>query len=214
MLRILTTIFTISMFFISLSVSYASSFPDVEGHVNENAIEYLHENEIISGYDDGLFRPNKEVSRAEILKILIRGIGITPNLSYYNSCFIDVGDEWYGAYICYAKSKGWINGYPDNTFKPNKTVTKIEALKMLVQSQEYTLPASVTEKPFNNIDINTWYAPYLKIASNKNLLEEVDGDFPIDEKVTRANISENIYRAMVIDRNGYGSFSNYVSEEL
>lgn len=46
----------------------------------------------------------------------------TEDENLYENCFEDVEDEWFAPYVCYAKEKGWVTGYPDGTFKPENNV--------------------------------------------------------------------------------------------
>lgn len=187
----------------------AAALSDITGHKNQTAIQYLYDNGVIAGYPDGTFKPDKTINRAELLKILVGGKGITPTTVAYKSCFPDVKIEWFAPYVCYAKSAGWVSGYPDGTFQPNKTVSKVEAIKMLVNSQGYQLPAQVTDKPYADIDVGEWYAPFLKVAKDKGLLEEAGSAFGTSEQMTRGGISENIYRAMIIKNANLETFSAY-----
>ena len=62
--------------FLTLPV-YAGSYPDVaEDHENFDAIEYLDDNEIVNGYEDGTFGPNNSVTRAEAMKIILSALNI------------------------------------------------------------------------------------------------------------------------------------------
>lgn len=183
---------------ISSLTAFASSLSDISGNKNETAIEYLYSNNVISGYSDGTFQPNKVVNRAELLKILVGGKGITPTVEEYNNCFPDVKDEWFAPFVCYAKAQNWVGGYPNGTFQPAKEVNKVEALKMLVNSQGYTI---------EDTDSGEWYAPYLKVAEEKGLLETEIENYGIAETMDRAEISENIYRAMIIVEQGLEKFT-------
>lgn len=121
----------------------AVEFSDVPStHKNRNAIDYLQGAGVINGYADGTFKPENTVNRAELLKILIEGKGINPDGSEYKNCFLDVKEEWFAKYVCYAQEQGWVSGYVDGTFKPAQTVNKAEAIKMLVNSQGYEIPDS------------------------------------------------------------------------
>ncbi|MBD3330787.1 hypothetical protein GF354_04635 [Candidatus Peregrinibacteria bacterium] len=199
-----------------VAVSYAADLYDVGGHDNETAIQYLYDNGVISGYPDGSFRPDSVVNRAELLKILVGGTGVTPSVSQYNNCFPDVKDDWYAPFVCYAKSEGWVDGYPDGTFKPEQYVNKVEAIKMVVNSQEYYVPNTVSGYDtvlFDDIDMNEWYAPYLHTASQRGLLEE-EGSFSPEALMRRGQISENIYRAMIIEAHGLYTFDDYRSDRV
>ena len=179
---------------------------DIEGHMNQTAIEYLYANEVISGYPDNTYRPDNTVNRAELLKILVGGKGLSPSIDQYSNCFPDVTNEWFAPYICYAKSSGWVEGYPDGTFTPGLEVNKAEAIKMLVNSQGYKLPSQVEDNLYIDVMSDTWFAPYIQVAKDKGLLEEIGSLYHPAEYMTRAQISENIYRAMFIQENGLETF--------
>lgn len=189
----------------------AAFLEDTVGHKNQTAIQYLYDNGVIAGYPDGLFRPNNTVNRAELLKILVAGKGVTPSAQEFKNCFPDVKEEWFAPYVCYAKTQKWVEGYPDGTFQPAKTVNKVEAIKMFVNSQGYTTPQGVSEKLFEDADSGAWYAPYLKVAKDRNLLEETVR-FGTADDMTHAGISENIYRAMIIKKEGINVFSTTAIE--
>lgn len=187
-------------------------FLDVSAsHQNIRAIEYLYNEETIIGYTDGTFKPENPVNRAELLKILVEGQGITPTTDEYSNCFPDVADDWYAPYVCYAKEEGWVSGYPDGTFKPANTVNKVEALKMLINSQalDGQLVVSVTEQLFGDTDNSAWYAPYVKLAKDLGILEETDDIFEPDGDMDRGSICENLYRLLMVKINGLSTFGEY-----
>ena len=104
-------------------------FQDIEYSWYESSINTLAGEKIISGFDDGTFGPEKSITRAEILKIILQasgnGVGEVP----LDRCFPDVAvNMWYHAYICRAYALHITNGFSDGTFKPNNTVTTLEAL--------------------------------------------------------------------------------------
>lgn len=111
----------------------------------------------INGYPDGTFRPNRTVNRAEFLKIVLASyakVRVSP--SDAQSCFPDVHQEdWFSQYVCLAKKRGMIAGYPDGTFKPDRPVNYAEALKIL--SELYHLVAY-------SADDEEWYAGYVRAA--------------------------------------------------
>lgn len=200
---------TILMLVIIMSSAQAMTlFQDVIGDKNQLAIQDLQERGIISGYPDGTFKPDQTLNRAELIKILVGGTGIQPLLQDYKSCFPDVQFEWFAPYVCYAKNKGWVQGYPDGTFKPGKTVNKVEAIKMLVNSQGYELPTIITGVIFEDVDNTAWYAAFIKVAKEKGLLEETGTKFSPAGDMERGAISENIYRAIQVTELGTTKYTN------
>ena len=180
---------------ISLEPEFENPFNDLsETHKNKDAILYLKENEIIGGYPDGSFKPNSTVNRAELLKILIEGKGLKPAITSYRNCFEDVGEEWFAPYVCYAAEAGWVDGYEDNTFRPAKTVTKVEALKMLLNSQDVAVPKRAEADPFEDVKTSEWFATYVFTAKELEILEETGSRFDGSDGMTRGGVSENLYR--------------------
>ncbi len=181
---------------------------DIQQHRNRDAIKYLYQNQIISGYPDLTFRPDTTVNRAELMKILVGGQGKNPDPNQFKNCFPDVSEEWFAPYICYAKTAGWVSGYPDEEFKPGREVNKAETIKMLINSRGLPIPESIEEDIYVDVSATQWFATYIKVAKEKGLLEEIGSMYNPEKAMTRAGISENIYRAMYMEQNGLDKFEN------
>lgn len=182
---------------LSTSLTAESPFDDLDvEEENFPAINYLYGEEIIGGYDDGTFKPDNTVNRAELLKILVEGQGITPDENVYKNCFPDVTTDWYAKYVCYAKEEGWVSGYPDGTFRPADPVNKVEALKMLLNSQDVEMD-SEAESSFSDVNEEDWFAEYVAKAEELGILEEDGNSFNPDNDRTRAGICEELYRLLV-----------------
>ncbi|MFA6305182.1 MAG: S-layer homology domain-containing protein [Candidatus Gracilibacteria bacterium] len=181
-----------------LPQSVFASFPDVQSsHKNYTAIIYLQENGIIKGYSDNTFKPDNLVNRVEFLKIMIEGSGIITDIST-KTPFSDINDQaWYAPYVRKAYDSGWIQGYADNTFKPSQTITKAEALKILGKAQNWQIPETVTTAPFLDSKLTDWFTPYVEFAKEKELLEETGRLFFPNEEMSRAKISETVYRSII-----------------
>ncbi|MDD5741950.1 MAG: S-layer homology domain-containing protein [Candidatus Peribacteraceae bacterium] len=176
----------------------AASLSDIGNSNNKTAIEYLSDKGVIGGYPDGTFRPLNTVNRAELLKILVGGQGAAPTVDTYNNCFPDVTNEWFAPFVCYAKEQGWVGGYPDGTFRPANTVNTVEAIKMVVNAQGYQVPESVPSYQYDDVDNAAWYAPYVKAAKDKGILEPISGNLGTASDMKRGSISEVIYRSMYV----------------
>ncbi len=163
---------------------------------NAAAIAYLKENLIINGYPDGTFKPENSLNRAELLKILLEGSGKNPDSETYKNCFPDVKTEWFARYVCYAKENSWISGYSDGKFKPEKAVSKAEAIKMLLEIFEINL-TDPGENPYNDVETNQWFAKYIDTAKTLGILEELGGIYLPNSEIKRNQISENLYRLLI-----------------
>jgi uncharacterized protein YkwD len=174
-----------------------AAFSDVStNNTNYTAISYLEDNNILVGYPDGTFRPENTVNRAEFLKIILEGSNIPLNITE-NAPFPDINQSaWYAPYIKKAYKEGWVVGYTDGNFKPEQTINKSEALKILGEVQGWTLETRILTQPFDDVYKTAWYTPYISYAKDHNFLEETGPLFEPSKLMTRANISEIIYRTL------------------
>lgn len=95
--------------------------------------------EIITGYPDNTFRPERQISRAELVTMLMRALELNKteteiNLKGINYDDIPAEDYWANNFINLASRLEIIDGYPDGSFRPNNKVTRAEAAKMLNQT--------------------------------------------------------------------------------
>lgn len=173
----------------------------VKSHSNYYALKFLTYEGVLEGYPDGTFRPNDPINRAELLKVLVYSwYGGTPDSVYYQSCFNDVGTDWYAPYVCYAKELGWVEGYGDGGFHPDSTVTKAEALKMIMKYWGVEIPtmADVSGLPYDDVFGSVWYASYVEKAYELGILEEIGNTFGGNDLRTRAEVCEELFRLFVI----------------
>ncbi|MBI4975363.1 S-layer homology domain-containing protein [Candidatus Peregrinibacteria bacterium] len=195
--QILTDTFVNKVFANDYVTDSTSPFTDITLTTpHADAITYLKNAGIISGYTDGSFKPTNELNRAELLKILIGAIGETPDPAKYKNCFPDVKEDWYAKYVCFAKEKEWIKGYPDGSFKPANNINKAEALKMLLEV--FQIKAVVpAENPYNDVNKDEWFSKYIGTAKNIGILEEKGKLYNPSKNIKRGEISENIYRVLL-----------------
>lgn len=110
--------------------TYASKFTDINpAKWYANAIGYMEQFGIITGYTDGTFRPDAQITRAEFAAIASR---FDELITGEPNNFTDVTDDyWAKDYITSAAAKGWIKGYPDGTFKPGNYITRAEVVSLV-----------------------------------------------------------------------------------
>ncbi|WP_431811226.1 5'-nucleotidase C-terminal domain-containing protein [Lysinibacillus sp. FW12] len=112
--------------------SAASPFSDVkESHANFEAISTLYAAGIISGYPDGTFKPDTNVTRGQAAKMIAGALKLdTKDVENPNYKDIDVSNPYYGSIAALAGLEV-ITGYGDNTFRPNQTITHGDLAKIL-----------------------------------------------------------------------------------
>ena len=114
-----------------------NQFKDVDSYNQScNAIEWAATQGIFQGYNDGTFKPNQAITRAEALKAILKAL--TIQLVSPNSNSLGFSDTnaylWYATYIKTGVSLGIIHGYQDGTFRPNQIVTHSEGQLMLFRT--------------------------------------------------------------------------------
>jgi hypothetical protein len=137
MKKVLSLVLVIAMVLSSMSFAFASTFEDVTGDYEE-AIEALVALDVIDGYEDGTFRPEKTITRAELAKVLVEALGYGKLVAGATSNFTDTQGHWANGYVAIAAGTGLVIGYPNGTFLPDKAVTYDEALTMVVRALGYT----------------------------------------------------------------------------
>jgi hypothetical protein len=192
--RILTISSAILLMIPALASAQSSgAFNDVSAsHKNNLAISWLKSNAVIAGYDDGSFKPEAAINRAELMKILVEGMGVTPNVNENKNCFPDVKEDWYAKYVCYAKTQGWVQGYPDGNFKPAQNVNDVEALKMILESQEISEPAGFSTVYYQGLPNTEWFYPYILTAEKLN----IGGPYELGVAMNRGEVAEVIFRGL------------------
>lgn len=179
-------------------VSY-DVFSDVKaGSVHAVAIGKLRDLGVFGGYNDGSFKPDKVISRSEVLSILTTAIDVDFAGASFGNCFGDVKNEWFSVAVCYAKKQGWVTGKNGN-FGPKESVGYSEALKTTIIAFGFPVEGKVEVEPIAGVEVSAWYAPYFKTAVEYGLID-FDFNFEPDHKLTRAEFAELTYRAMKVKK--------------
>lgn len=189
-----------SVIAVEVSTSEAATgdaiFSDVSTtHENATAIAYFKQAGWISGYEDGSFKPEALVNRAEFLTVLANILDVDFTGGVYENCFTDVKNEWFAPFICYAKVKGWVGGYSDGSFKPGQTVNRAEAFKISVNAFGMTVPTAVTVAPYPDVEISDWYAPYAQLAKDGGIF--AGENFDAGKEMTRAMCVQMLYNILL-----------------
>ena len=174
----------------------ASAFNDVyEKHYNREAIETLKSENVIKGYDDGNYKPENRINRAEFTKILIEAkfsdseinncIANHAEKNWTYAYFTDVPiTEWFAPYVCMAKVHQIIDGYPDGTFKPGAKINFAEASKIIAETMDIDEDKTGTN--------GEWFAGYIKGLEDKKAIPTTIENAGKD--VSRGEMAEMIWR--------------------
>lgn len=178
-------------------------FSDVRSNqANYEAIKYLKERKILSGYADGTFQPTKVISRAELLKILIGAFAI-PYRSDDSLFFRDVDPQsWFAPYVFTAAALQIVDGYPDKNFRPNQKMNRAEFLKVLLRAAEINVDAVVSAKPYNDVENDQWFAVYAQYAKKTDIFPVTGNYFEGEKSLTRGEAAEAIYRLQKMREKG------------
>ena len=134
------------------------------------AVSTLSSMGIITGYPDGTFHPNAAITRAEFAAIAARFDNDGDKTA---AKFSDIATHWAKDEISIAYNNGWITGYPNGTFGPQRDITRAETMTLvnrvlnrLPETEEDLLPNMVTWT--DNADKNAWYYLAVQEATNSH----------------------------------------------
>lgn len=179
----------------------AMAYTDVdESMAFKFAVDSFTEDGIIEGYDDGTFKPNQPINRAEAMKIITLAFPV-DNFVEKENIFSDTPEgEWYFNYIIEGISREIIQGYEDGTFRPGNQVTFAESLKMALFGKEIPVEEMVYTDFHYEIEGSDWYAGYFKYGYDKSLFElDVNGDINPNKPMNRGEFVELMYRVKNFD---------------
>lgn len=165
---------------IYMDKAYDTSFPDVGEGWSKDYIGYLEKFSVVTGYEDGTFRPQNYITRAEMAVMMAKaeGYDISGYMSSDELAYPDVDEgysEWAVKAIKYLTDRGIMEGYPDGTFGPNRPITRAETVAtvnrvladMTVGNIE-VLPSDMTEAHWAYNDV--------VFAMNHRILKDVAAD--------------------------------------
>ncbi|MDD5751009.1 MAG: S-layer homology domain-containing protein [Candidatus Peribacteraceae bacterium] len=163
------------------------------------SIEYLRTQNVLKGYLDGTFRPATRINRAEFVHFVVNPFIVdTNNMSDclranvptgVNTVFFsDVArDSWYATDVCFAKMNSIIDGYPNGTYGPEKSINFVEAAKIICNVFSLNIEANDTGE--------FWYRPYVQRLSDLRAIPVSITRF--DQTMTRGEMAEIVYRLKV-----------------
>ncbi|MCD8238003.1 MAG: S-layer homology domain-containing protein [Clostridiales bacterium] len=166
-----------------------TTFPDVDTETEQGAaIEKMYEAGCVTGYEDGTFRPNGYITRAELVRIMNLTLQFEQIDEDAVSVYSDVEEgAWYYNDLLIAQEQGYVAGFPDGTFHPGDNITRQQFCTIVSQlfgfkpSEEYTETVSD--------EITGWASDYVYAVLASGVMElEENNTFRATENITRGEV--------------------------
>ena len=190
MKKLVSVLVTLSLIASQSIISFGADSVDIKGIEGEEAIIFLSEKGIITGSTDGLYHPDKTLTRAEACAIIIRAVNPKDLNLYGNeaitvSLFDDLsGYSWASSYINYAVLHGITKGTGGKSFSPGRNVTSAELITFVLRA------AGHSDDDFQG----PWPENYLQQAVKLGILTE-EGLFDLPVYATKEFAAEVVYKA-------------------
>ena len=171
-----------------------AAFTDQADIKATDAVNMLSALGVINGYDDGSYKPDATVTRAEMAKMIfvVRNNKIDDSAYKNNSTKLtDVNNHWAAGYIKFCESQGIIAGKGNNKFDPDATVTGVEAAKMLLVVSGYDAQKA-------GLIGSAWQTNVLKYAGAAGILDDVNS--ALESGLPRQYAAQMIYNALDVYR--------------
>lgn len=169
------------------------NFTDIQGHWAEENIKTLVSSGAITGYSDGSFKPNNNITRAEFATVLVKAFGLETSTG---RVFNDTQKHWAKDYIATAAAHGIVSGYNDSTFGPNDLITREQMAIMIVKAAKLNIRTGTTD--FVDKDkISSWALGAVNTASENSIISGYKDDtFKPQANTTRAEAVTVIVKSL------------------
>lgn len=177
---------------------FFQSLKDIQKHWAYSSIDKAVRKGIIKGYEDETFKPDNNLTRAEVCAIIAK-LNKFAECEVESDGFVDIpSNAWYKNYVYYCKNKGYITGYEDGTFRPLNALTRAEATKILCNICNINVSSS-DNCIFNDIESH-WGKDYIMAMYKKGAINGYEtGNFAPNDKITRAEFITMIDRLKLLN---------------
>lgn len=146
---------------------------------------------IITWFEEKLFKPNNEISRAETLKLIFT-LNSKQLSKDENTYFLDVSkDSWYKKYINTALENNIISR--STHFNPNLWINRVEGLKIIILTLLWTISLKYSNK-FIDVKISDWFVNYVEFADRNSLIRNLGNNFYPSKNLTRLELLYILYK--------------------
>ncbi|MHA6481364.1 S8 family serine peptidase [Paenibacillus sp. strain BS8-2] len=170
-----------------------AGFQDISNHWAKDAIVSLKTRGIINGASPYRFEPDRTITRAEAVTMVVKAYNPIVMTSAGTS-LKDAGSHWAKDAIAKAVAKGWVKGYPDGTFKPDEPITRAE-MAIIIGNAEGLKTQIQNVRPFYDVSPYDWYAPMLAAMKQDGKLTGVGSNlYKPNETASRASFATLLNR--------------------
>ena len=200
---------------LSLAVSANAAFKDDKSISDDYAesVAVLNGMGVFKGYEDGSFKPEGNITRAEVATIIYRiyTADVAKNdksglYATYNKFSDMAGAGWAQGYIGYCANASLVKGYPDGTFKPSGKVTGYEVLAMILRAVGYD-----KNNEFSGAD---WALNVAKYAESLGILDNVDKSTDLSAPASRELVAELLFQAIQVPTVTYTPAFGYQADKV
>ena len=165
-----------------------AAYSDISGEKCEGAVNVLDALGVIDGYEDGTYRPDQVVTRAEMAKLIITALGMDSYATATTSSYSDMQNaQWAIPVVEYATNLGIVEGVGNGRFSPGNPVTYEQAVTMIVRAIGFTTDCNEMN--------GTWPAIYVQKATALGLFENVEGN-QYGTGADRGDVAIMLYNAL------------------
>lgn len=207
-MKAITNILLIAVLLVSMSASPASAargYSDVPlSHEAAGPIKYLSDRKIISGFEDGTFRPDSKITRKEAERVIYNAsihLGIKyPLPAGKKAKVLKKRDRKTGKIRNVSLQERYpdrliIDGKPPRLFYPKRNVTNAQLSGMI--SKAFVLPKATTKLQFTDVKAKSWYEQHIKDVVNAGIIKNKKVKYVPHHEMTRAELSTYIANAML-----------------
>ena len=185
---------------------HPKTFSDVEGHWSRDDVNEMGSRLVIQGIDDARFEPDRSITRAEFAAVITRALGLHRPAGTGGVTFADVKPgDWYDDAVRIAASYGLIAGYGDGTFRPDRTISREEAMAVLARAMKLanldtvqgdSEAAELLGAFADHQAISGWAREAAASAVKQGIAQGSNGKLAPKETITRAETAAMIVRLL------------------
>ncbi|WP_419876008.1 S-layer homology domain-containing protein [Candidatus Pristimantibacillus sp. PTI5] len=187
-------------------VWHPKAFSDVQNHWSKSDVNDLASRLVLQGVSTDSFAPERSITRAEFTAITMRALGLHKAAKQNTASFKDVSDQsWYSEAVNLAASYGIISGYKDNTFQPNASITRAEAMVILSRTMKYVNLQQVSDQsetakllaPFSDSQsVSEWSREAVAAIIKQGIVKGSNGKINAGSAISRAETAAMVRRLL------------------